>query len=121
DGNFNLNTKYGDSNRSFSYHLHIRELLEEAIANNQVQRYHFTLLRNLYEKTASFLGYKEWSDLLPGDKKVYLNRIIQFTSHSTLSNETITEPSDPEKQTVRFLLDNLINNYGFWQQEEENG
>lgn len=120
DGSFNLNTKYGDSNRSFSYHLHIRQLLEEATANNQVQRYHFTLLRNLYEKTASFLGYKEWSDLLPGDKKVYLNRIIQFTSHSTLSNETITEPSDPEKQTVRFLLDNLINNYGFWQQEEEN-
>lgn len=121
NGRFSLNTKYGDSNRSFSYHLHIRQLLEDAIANNQVQRYHFILLRNLYEKTASFLGYREWSDLLPGDKKVYLNRIIQFTSHSTLSNETITQPSDPEKQTVRFLLDNLINNYGFWKQEEGNG
>lgn len=121
DGGFNLNVKYGDSNRSFSYHLHLRQLLEDAIAKEEVQRYHFILLRNLYEKTASFLGYKEWSELLPGEKKVYLNRIIQFTSHSTLSNETVTQPSDPEKQTVKFLLKHLIDNYGFYQQEEQNG
>lgn len=120
DGTFNLNVKYGDSNRSFSYHLHLRQIIEQAIAENQVQKYHFTLLRNLYEKTASFLGYRKWSELLPDDKQVYLNRIIQFTSHSTLSNEEIAEPSEPEKQTVKFLLDNLVNNYGYWQQGEQN-
>jgi len=74
----------------------------------------------LYEKTASFLGYRKWSELLPDDKQVYLYRIIQFTSHSTLSNEEIAEPSEPEKQTVKFLLDNLVNNYGYWQQGEQN-
>lgn len=120
DGNFSLEVTNGDSNRSFSYHLHLRKMLEQAISTNQLERYHFTLLRNMYEKTASFLGYQKWSELLPDDKQAYLNRIIQFTSHSTLSNEVVTEPTPQEKQTVKFLLDNLINNYGFWQ-EQQNG
>lgn len=117
DGSFELSVKYGDSNRSFSYHLHLRQILEQAIAADQVQRFHFMLLRNLYEKTASFLGYREWKDLLPGEKEAYFNRIIQLTSHSTLSNETLTEPTAQEKQTVKLLLRNLIERYGYWQQE----
>ena len=121
DGLFGLTEKQGDSNKSFSYHLYLKQTLEQAIAENQVQKYHFTLLRNLYEKTASFLGYPKWSELLPDDKQAYLNRIIQFTSHSTLSNEAVAEPTVQEKQTVKFLLDNLIDNYGFWQQEQPNG
>lgn len=121
DGSFDLCVKYGDSNKSFSYHLHLRQTLEQAIAAGQVQRYHFTLLRNLYEKTASFLGYPQWSALLPDDKQAYLNRIMQFTSHSTLSNESVTEPTPQEKQTVKLLLDHLVVNYGYWQQEEAAG
>ncbi|MGO4549921.1 AAA family ATPase [Lysobacter sp. 2RAF19] len=118
DGTYFLNVKYGDSNRSFSYHLYLKKALEEAIAADDVQRYHFTLLRNLYEKTASFLGYQRWSELLPDDRQTYLNRIIQFTSHSTLSNDTVTEPTPQEKQIVSFLLNHLTGNYGYLQQQE---
>ncbi|ETT63710.1 anticodon nuclease [Paenibacillus odorifer] len=113
DGTFELEEKPGDSNKSFSYHLHLKKTIEEAIENNQVQKYHFTLLRNLYEKTASFLGFREWSDLLPDNKQTYYNRIIQFTSHSTLADSSAAEPSPQEKQTVRLLFDHLINNYSF--------
>lgn len=120
NGSYLLNTKYGDSNKSFSYHLYLKQVLEQAVAENQVQRYHFTLLRNLYEKTASFLGYPKWSELLPGDQQAYLNRIIQFSSHSTLSNDTVTEPTEPEKQTVKLLLNHLKHEYGFWKQVEAN-
>lgn len=118
DGTFTLVEKQGDSNKSFSYHLYLKQTIEHAIAENQVQKYHFTLLRNLYEKTANFLGYPKWSELLPDDKQAYLNRIIQFTSHSTLSNEAVAEPSGPEKNTVALLLNHLVTNYGFWQQAE---
>jgi wobble nucleotide-excising tRNase len=120
DGKFDLNIEFGDSNKSFSYHLHLKNTLEHAIENNQVERYHFMLLRNLYEKTASFLGYQKWGDLLdsvPGEKQGYLNRIIQFTSHSTLSNEAIAEPNPQEKQMIKLLLDNLVDNYSYWKQE----
>lgn len=119
DGTFSLNEKQGDSNKSFSYHLYLIQVLEKAVTENNVKKYHFTLLRNLFEKTASFLGYPKWSELLPDDKQAYYNRIIQFTSHSTLSNEVVAEPSGPEKNIVGFLLRHLMDNYGFWRQQEE--
>lgn len=117
DGSFALTEKHGDSNKSFSYHLHLKQTIEQAIADNKVERFHFTLLRNLYEKTASFLGYPRWSELLPDDKQLYLGRIINFTSHSTLSNEAVAEPTPAEKATVKLLLDHLKNSRGFWQSE----
>ncbi|MGN6083577.1 anticodon nuclease [Trinickia sp.] len=120
DGTFSIEEKKGDSNKSFSYHLHIKNLIEQAVEENNVQRYHFALLRNLYEKTANFLGYRSWSDLLPDDKKAYASRIMNFYPHNTLSNEEIAEPTPPEKEMVRLLLRNL-NTYGYWQQEQQNG
>lgn len=116
DGTFTLTEKHGDSNKSFSYHLYLKQTIEQAIADNKIEKYHFTLLRNLYEKTASFLGHPKWSELLPDDKQLYMSRVINFTSHSTLSNETVAEPKQAEKAMVKFLLDHLKSNYGFWQQ-----
>jgi wobble nucleotide-excising tRNase len=118
DGTFELKEKKGDSNKSFSYHLFLKQTIEEAIEADNIQKYHFTLLRNLYEKTANFLDYPRWSDLLPDDKQTYYNRIIQFTSHSTLSNETVAEPTTAEKQIVNFLLNHLIENR-YWKKEEQ--
>ncbi|GGI56116.1 AAA family ATPase [Winogradskyella haliclonae] len=118
DGTFEIEEKKGDSNKSFSYHLYLKHTIEQAIESNTIEKYHFTLLRNLYEKTANFLGYPKWSELLPDDKQTYYNRIIQFTSHSTLSNEAVAEPTDPEKQIVKFLLDHLVNSK-YWIEEIE--
>ena len=118
DGTFDLKEKKGDSNKSFSYHLFLKQTIEEAIEADNIQKYHFTLLRNLYEKTANFLGYPQWSDLLPEKKQDYYNRIIQFTSHSTLSNEAVAEPTPAEKQIVKFLLNHLIENR-YWKEEKQ--
>lgn len=121
DGSFSLTEKQGDSNQSFSYHLHLKQTLEQAIAEDQIEKYHFTLLRNLYEKTSSFLGYPKWSALLPDDRQTYLNRIIQFTSHSTLSSEAVAEPTPEEKKTVKFLFEHLTDKYKYWPKEAPNG
>jgi len=115
DGSYALTEKQGDSNKSFSYHLHLLQTIEQAITDSKVERFHFTLLRNLYEKTASFLGYPKWSELLPDDKQLYHTRIIHFTSHSTLSNEAVAQPTPAESATVKLLLDHLKNRHGFWQ------
>ena len=112
---FDLEVKQGGSNKSFSYHLFLRNLLEE-VESKDIQKYHFMLLRNLYEKTANFLGYSGWSNLLPNDdaRQSYYSRIINFTSHSTLSNEVVAEPTDAEKNIIKYLLEHLIKNYGFY-------
>jgi len=121
DGSFDLAEKQGDSNQSFSYHLHLKQIIEQAIQGSTVERFHFALLRNLYEKTASFLGYSKWSELLPDDKQLYLSRIINFTSHSSLSNEAVAQPTPAEKATVKLLLEHLKSNYGFWQPSAVDG
>lgn len=121
DGTYELVEKKGDSNKSFSYHHFLKQTIQEAVDTNSIEKYYFTLLRNLYEKTANFLGYPQWSELLPDDKQTYYNRVIQFTSHSTLSNEVVAEPTEPEKQIVKFLLKHLVDSK-YWQEkiEEEN-
>lgn len=121
DGTFELEEKQGDSNKSFSYHLYIKRTIEQAIDQDQVQRYHFTLLRNLYEKAANFLGYPRWSDLLPENKQSYSRLVMNFYSHRTLSSEELAEPTEPEKKTVKLLLEHLKNTYGFYKQENING
>lgn len=112
-GAFELDHKPGASNTSFSYHLYAKQLIEEAVQDNRIQRFHFNLLRNLYEKVAAFLGYGHWTDILPDDKKLYEKKLMNFYSHRSLSNEEVAEPSDPEKQTIKFLLDHLTNHYRF--------
>lgn len=121
DGFFSLMLKQGGANSSFSYHLYLKQLIEDAIIHNNVQRFHFNLLRNLYEKAASFLGYQKWTDLLPDDRTLYAKRVMHFYSHRSLSNEEVAEPTSSEKQTVKFLLEHLLNTYGFKLQGETNG
>lgn len=118
DETFELESKKGDSNKSFSYHLYLKSLLED-LESEDIQKYHFMLLRNLYEKTANFLGYPRWSNLLPNDdaEQRYYTRIINFTSHSTLSNEIVAEPTNAEKNIVKYLLEHLVKNYGFYIEE----
>lgn len=118
DGSYELDTKFGDSNENFSYHHHLIGIIKRAIEENKIEKYHFTLLRNLYEKTANFLGYEKWSDLLPDDKEVYASRIMNFYSHRTLLNDEVREPTEPEKQTVKLLFNHLIDNAKFWKEPD---
>ncbi|MCE7575315.1 AAA family ATPase [Aliivibrio fischeri] len=62
-GDFEL-TVLGE-NTPFSYHLLLLTEIREAITNNQVRKYHFSFVRNILEKTATFLGHKGWAELLP--------------------------------------------------------
>ena len=123
DGSFVLEQKNGAANKSFSYHLYLRQILEEAIVEDDIQKFHFNLLRNLYEKTANFLGYEHWTKLLksvPDDRADYLKKLTNHYSHRELSFEEVAEPTEQQKQDVDVLLKNLINNYGYFSQEEQN-
>ncbi|MFQ3209033.1 MAG: hypothetical protein ACI9U5_001226 [Colwellia sp.] len=124
DKTVSLVEKNGDSNSSFFYHLGLKKQLELVIEEQRIERHHFILIRNLYEKTASFLGYQKWSKLLPGNTEenrvAYLNRIIQFSSHDTLANIQPAQLRPEEKNVVNILLTHLIDNYSYWKQEAQN-
>lgn len=119
DGTYDLEEKKGDSNKSFAYHHHLIYTLEQAIVGDKIEKYHFNLLRNLYEKAASFLGYRNWKELLPDEKETYASRIMNFYSHRSLLNDEIKEPTNEEKKMVKLLFNHLLENYKFWRKIDE--
>lgn len=114
DGKLTL-VKEGEQSR-FSYHLHIKRILEEAIEQQRIEKFHFNLLRNLYEKTANFLGYSRWTKLLetvPDGRGDYLKKLAHHYSHRDQAPEEMAEPTEKQKEDVAILLANLIDNYGY--------
>lgn len=101
----------------FAYHLFLKTEIEKAIEMGQLKKYHFNYLRNILEKTSTFLGYDNWGDLLPiveGSKiNPYESRIINISSHSKHSGEEIVELSDNNKRVIEYLLKEINKNYRF--------
>lgn len=119
DGSLHLAEQPNDS--PFAYHLHLISQLEEAIKSGQVEKYHFNLLRNILEKTATFLGYKRWEHLLPqadGDlPNPYAKRIVNFSSHSKHAADEVAPLKPEEKKVLEELVKHLVEHYRFWQEK----
>ncbi len=103
----------------FSYHLLLLSEVNEAIDRDQIKKYHFSFLRNILEKTATFLGYKGWEELLPkapdGNPDPFTNRILNLSSHSAHAGEETGEVSENDKQKLGELVRYLSNEYKFCQ------
>lgn len=91
--------------------------IEKAINTGQLKKYHFNFLRNILEKTSTFLGYDNWGDLLPpaadGRSNPYEKRIINISSHSKHSGDEVTELSDDDKRVLEYLLKEIKRIYQF--------
>ena len=119
DGSFQLIEQANDS--PFAYHLHLISQLEDAIKSGQVEKYHFNLLRNILEKTATFLGYKRWEHLLPetddGLPNPYAKRIVNFSSHSKHAAEEVQPLKPEEKKLLESLVKHIVKQHLFWQEK----
>lgn len=115
DGKYELVPQPNDS--PFSYHLHLLSHLEEVVQSGDIEKYHFNLLRNILEKTATFLGYKRWEQLLPetddGQPNPYAKRIVNFGSHSKHAGEEVQPLEPEEKKVLENLVKHLVTKYGF--------
>lgn len=114
DGTFLLH----DSNDSpFSYHLFLLSELGKAIQSGDVKKYHYNFLRQILEKTSTFLGYKKWRELLtllPDDAhEVYYNRIINLCSHGKHSGEETSLIDDNDKKVLSYLVTHIKDIYHF--------
>lgn len=95
----------------FGYHLLLKDEIKRAIDNNMIKRYHFNLMRNLLEKTAHFLGYSSWKDLInEDDKDSYIKRINLY-SHSNHSALEVKELEYYEKEFLKRIYEKFILEY----------
>lgn len=119
DGGYGLIPQSTDS--PFSYHLYLKSELEKAIKIGQLHKYHYNFLRNILEKTSTFLGYETWGDLLPstGDDKPngYLTRIVNISSHSKHAGEEVADLTDDDKRVLENLVAEINTMYRFQQTE----
>lgn len=119
DGSLHLTEQPNDS--PFAYHLHLISQLEEVVKSGQVEKYHFNLLRNILEKTATFLGYKRWEQLLPetgdGLPNPYAKRIVNFSSHSKHAAEEVAPLKPEEKKILEELIKHIVEHYRFRQEK----
>lgn len=115
DGLFLLEKQANDS--PFAYHLFLKQEIEKAIESGQIKKYHFSFLRNVLEKTSTFLGYDNWVDLLPlttdGNPDSYVKRIINLSSHSKHSGDEIAELSEDDKRVLGYLMKEFMSTYNF--------
>jgi hypothetical protein len=122
DGSFELMVL--GNNIPFSYHLSLLSEIKEAINNDQIKKYHFNFLRNILEKTSTFLGHKGWVELLPkdddGNPDPFANRILNLSSHSAHAGEEIGDVEENDKDKLRKLVDFLGNEYKFRQEAATN-
>lgn len=118
DGTFSLVNQ--DSDSPFSYHLYLIREIEKAIETGDLRKYHFNFLRNILEKTATFLGYRGSVDLLPknaeGKPEPFDVRIINISSHSKHSGDEVNELSTSEKEAIERIYNHLISEYSFWKE-----
>lgn len=115
DGTFELHLQTKDS--PFAYHLFLLDELEKVSLSGDIQKYHFNFLRNILEKTSTFLGYYEWKKLLPneadGAREGYYNRIINLSSHSKFSGEEVSVLTQQEKDVLKHLVKEITKIYNF--------
>lgn len=116
----------------FGYHLKVREELRRAVDSGRVEKFHYALLRNLLEKTATFLGYSRWEKVLlglevagdeitPENIELYAQKIDLFT-HNRQSDLEFRGLQEREKNTLIELFNSFEIKYKFNQKEEnENG
>lgn len=98
-------------------HIAILHELVRASESGQIYTYHFNMLRNVLEKTASFHGYKRFSDCIQqggnSPDSTIFSRLVNLLSHGNYSLFDPVEMSEGNKQYFREILSSLIQNFGY--------
>lgn len=114
DGSNQFTLRYtGDS--PFFHHVALLKELRELSLNGKLYTYHFNILRNILERTASFHGYKHFSECIKMEDEddALHTRMIQVLSHGDYSLFEPKEMGDDTKKLFKHILSNFLRNYRF--------
>ncbi len=114
-----------DSNDSpFSYHIFLLDELKLATNSKNIHKYHFNLLRNVLEKTSTYLGFNHWEDLIPlyviTEEIPVAIRLINLYSHSKHSGDEMAVIQELEKDVFVKVFKQFLIKHSFKLQIIEN-
>jgi len=101
----------------FFHHVALLKQLYEATETGTLYTYHFNILRNILEKTATFHGFKNFSACIKKDasdpEDIVHTRMINVLSHGNYSLFEPMEMLEENKQYFKKILTDFMTNYRF--------
>ncbi|MFR9606235.1 MAG: AAA family ATPase [Rikenellaceae bacterium] len=98
----------------FFHHVVLVQMLKRAIDTDKLYTYHFSILRNILEKTAAFHGFSKFSDCINKcDDEVIHSRRINILSHGNYSIFEPTEMQEENKEHFKAVLSGFLETYKF--------
>jgi hypothetical protein len=108
----------------FFFHIATLVELKQAAESGKLYTYHFNMLRNILEKTASFHGLSKFSDCIKLEDRetdeVLHTRVVNILSHGNYSLYEPKEMLDENKEYFRRILNGFLKKFPFNQALFEN-
>lgn len=99
------------------YHVAMLKELHRVALSGKLYTYHFTILRSILEKTASFHGFNHFGQIInrdPDDEYGELHaRYVNLLSHGNYSLFEPVEMLEENKEIFRKILSDFMKNYRF--------
>ncbi|MFD1174786.1 AAA family ATPase [Paenibacillus puldeungensis] len=100
----------------FFHHVALLKELKKASDSGELYTYHFNILRNILEKTASFHGYAHFSACIrkgaEEDEPVH-TRLVNIINHGGYSLFDPKEMVEENKEHFKNILNNFLDEYNF--------
>tara|TARA_R110002072_G_scaffold284619_2_gene449106 strand:+ start:3879 stop:5060 length:1182 start_codon:yes stop_codon:yes gene_type:complete len=102
----------------FFHHVALLKELKRISETGTLFTYHFSLLRNILERTATFHGFNNFSACIKKDEEndpdgIIHARLINVLSHGNYLMFEPTEMIEENKEYFIIILDDFMNNYRF--------
>ena len=98
----------------FFHHVAILSELQKASESGALYTHHFNMLRSILEKTATFFGFKDFSDCIHGiDDEVLFSRALNLLSHGKYSAFAPKEMGEDTKELFQKILREFLGRYAF--------
>lgn len=100
----------------FFHHVALLKELKIVSSTGTLYTYHFNILRNILEKTASFHGYAHFSACIRKngeENETVYTRIVNLLSHGNYSLFEPREMVEENKQHFKSILNNFLEDYNF--------
>ena len=110
----NLHTLRGTDETPFFNHIAMLSELQMAVNSDQLYTYHFNMMRTILEKTATFFGYKNFSDCFEktGDEALFA-RAVNLLSHGKYSIYEPREMVGDNKDLFKNIFNAFLSRYSF--------
>jgi len=100
----------------FFHHVALLKELKKAADSGELYTYHFNILRNILEKTASFHGFAHFSSCIrtgEDEESPVHKRILDLLSHGNYSLFDPMEMVEENKEYFKRILSNFLKDYNF--------